>query len=44
MSQVCIVCGHVHDEDYEGKWNELPEDFECPECGAGKDAYEEVSF
>ena len=27
---VCIVCGHVHDEATEGKWEELPDTFECP--------------
>ena len=37
---VCVVCGHVHDEDAEGKWESLPEDFTCPECGVGKDEYE----
>lgn len=24
---VCVVCGHIHDEAIEGKWDELPEDF-----------------
>lgn len=37
---ICIVCGHEHDEALEGKWDELPEDFLCPECGCGKDEYE----
>lgn len=37
---VCIVCGHIHDEETEGKWDELAWDFECPECGCGKDEYE----
>jgi len=36
---ICIVCGHRHDEKTEGKWEELPEDFLCPECGCGKDEY-----
>ena len=36
----CIVCGHLHDEKTEGKWEELPENFECPECGCGKEDYE----
>ena len=36
----CIVCGHVHDESVEGKWETLPDDFECPECGCGKEDYE----
>ena len=37
---VCIVCGHIHDEETEGAWDSLPSDFECPECGCGKDEYE----
>jgi rubredoxin len=32
----------VHDEATEGKWDELPADFECPECGVGKDEYETI--
>ena len=41
---ICVVCGHVHDEDNEGKWEELPENFTCPECGVGKQDYIEVDF
>lgn len=36
---VCIVCGHVHNESTDGLWEELPDDFECPECGVGKEDY-----
>jgi rubredoxin len=36
---ICVVCGHVHDEVNEGKWEDLSEDFECPECGVGKEDY-----
>ena len=36
---VCVVCGHVHDEETEGSWESLPEDFQCPECGVGKEDY-----
>lgn len=31
---VCTVCGYVHKTD-----GELPDDFKCPLCGAGKDAF-----
>ena len=34
---VCNVCGYV----YEGE--ELPEDYECPLCGLGPDAFEEAA-
>jgi rubredoxin len=39
---VCVVCGHEHDEETEGAWNTLPDDFVCPECGCGKEDYESV--
>lgn len=32
---VCTVCGYVHK-------GELPDDFICPVCGAGKDAFKEI--
>lgn len=48
---VCQVCGYVYDEA-EGdpehgiapgtKWDELPEDYECPLCFVGKDQFEEA--
>ena len=31
---VCTVCGYVHKTE-----GELPDDFKCPICGAGKDAF-----
>ena len=36
---VCQVCGHVHDEATEGRWEELGDNFICPECGCFKDEY-----
>ena len=32
---VCTVCGYEHEA------NELPEDFTCPLCGVGKEAFVE---
>jgi rubredoxin len=26
-----------------GKWEDLPDDFECPECGVGKEDYVEFA-
>lgn len=50
MKYVCDVCGWIYDEE-EGapdlgiepgtKFSDLPEDFECPLCGAGKDQFSE---
>jgi rubredoxin len=40
----CTVCGYVYDEEKEGKpFAELPDDWKCPVCGSGKDAFEAVS-
>lgn len=38
---MCIVCDWIYDE--EGKdtlFEELPEDYVCPQCGAIKDLFE----
>lgn len=52
MKYVCTLCGFVYDEDQgyeEGgiapgtKFADLPDDFECPLCGAKKDIFEEES-
>jgi glutamate synthase domain-containing protein 2/rubredoxin len=33
----CSLCGHIYDEDLEGKrWNELSDDWECPVCSSPK--------
>ncbi len=44
VTYVCIICGHVHDPLTEGDWDVLTDDFECPECGCGKEDYELVDF
>ena len=49
---VCSLCGYVYDEakgiPEDGiapgtKWEDLPEDWECPLCGAGKEEFEKMS-
>jgi rubredoxin len=45
----CIVCGLIYDEK-EGwpddgiapgtKWQDVPDDWTCPDCGVGKDDFE----
>jgi len=38
---ICTVCGFIYDEEEEGKrFDELPEDWACPVCGADKTAFE----
>ncbi len=48
---VCLVCGYEYHEalgDEEHglapgtRWEDVPADWECPECGAGKDDFEMV--
>lgn len=31
---ICTACGYIHETE-----GELPDDFKCPLCGAGKDAF-----
>ena len=46
---VCTMCGYVYDPEKGDPeagiapgtaWEDLPEDFVCPDCGAGKDMFE----
>lgn len=47
----CTACGYIYDEalgDPDSgiapgtKWEDVPEDWVCPICGVGKDAFEEL--
>ena len=49
----CVVCGFVYDEaegmPAEGiapgtPWDDIPEDWECPDCGVSKADFEMVEF
>jgi len=49
MRYVCGLCGYVYDEangDPEGGiapgtvWANVPDEYVCPLCGAGKEAFE----
>jgi rubredoxin len=47
----CIVCGYIYDEA-EGapddgippgtRWEDVPEDWLCPDCGVGKEDFEPI--
>ena len=49
----CVVCGYVYNPE-EGdpesgiepgtSFEDIPGDWQCPLCGAGKDEFEEFSF
>ena len=50
---MCIVCGLMYEEEKgwpeDGipagtRWEDVPADWLCPECGAGKGDFEMVEF
>lgn len=50
---MCLICGFVYDEakghEVDGiapntKWEDVPEDWLCPDCGAMKDDFEMISI
>jgi rubredoxin len=49
----CIVCGWIYDEaeglEEEGiapgtRWEDVPDDFVCPECGVSKEDFEMIEI
>ena len=49
----CVICGFIYDESKgwpdEGippgiRWDDVPEDWTCPECGASKEDFEMVEL
>ncbi len=39
----CSVCGYIYDESAEGrKFEDLPDDWVCPVCGAPKSAFNKL--
>lgn len=48
---MCVICGFIYDEE-EGwpedgiaagtKWEDVPENWFCPDCGAAKEDFEMV--
>ncbi len=50
---MCLICGFIYDEasgaPEDGiapgtRWNEVPESWTCPECGAHKEDFEMVEI
>ena len=48
---ICIVCGYIYDEKIgipnenispNTKWEDIPDDWFCPDCGASKEDFEMV--
>lgn len=49
----CIVCGHIYDESKGDPehgiapgtcWEDVPDDWECPDCGVAKADFEMVEI
>lgn len=52
-SYMCVVCGFIYNEAEglpdEGiapgtRWEDIPDDWKCPECDVGKDQFEMVEI
>jgi rubredoxin len=50
---MCLICGHIYDEAFGDpdtgipagtKWEDVPPNWTCPDCGARKEDYELVEF
>jgi rubredoxin len=50
---MCIICGWIYEEEKgapeEGlkpgtRWDDVPEDFICPDCGASKEDFEMIEL
>ncbi len=50
-SYMCVICGFIYDEaaglPQEGippgtTWDDIPLNWKCPECGAGKEDFEMI--
>lgn len=48
---MCVVCGFLYEEENGlpehgiapgTRWEDVPESFKCPDCGANKDEFEMV--
>lgn len=48
---ICLLCGYIYDEEqgwpHDGiepgtRWDDIPEDWLCPDCGAMKNDFEMV--
>ena len=50
---MCVICGYIYDEakgvpDEDiapgTRWEDVPLNWQCPECGAGKEDFEMVEI
>ena len=40
----CLICGYIYNpsENDDIAFEDLPEDWTCPQCGVGKDQFEKI--
>ena len=52
-SFMCIICGWIYEEEFGSaedglppgtRWEDVPEDWVCPDCGASKDDFEMIEI
>jgi rubredoxin len=52
-SYMCVVCGFIYEEakghPAEGiapgtRWEDIPDNWHCPDCGAGKEDFEMIEI
>ena len=50
---MCVVCGWIYDEELGApedgiapgtSWQDVPADWQCPDCGAGRDDFDMVEI
>jgi rubredoxin len=50
---MCLICGHIYDEALGDpdtgvppgtRWEDVPPNWTCPDCGARKEDYELLEF
>lgn len=50
---MCVICGFIYEEEKglpaQGippgtRWEDIPENWRCPDCGAGKDEFEMIEI
>lgn len=50
---LCVVCGWIYDEETGApddglppgtRWEDVPESWTCPDCGAGKEDFEMIEL
>lgn len=49
----CVICAYIYDEEVGDvehgiapgtRWEDVPDDWKCPECGVAKSDFEMVEF